>query len=243
MSNLPTLAQERNITAEKWSTLKGVLYPDASDKMIALAIDYCKSKGWDVMAKPVYILSFSGKEQIVPSIAQYRTTAARTGNYGGIDAPTYEIEGNAIIACHVTVYRIIGGQRCAFVGSCYSEMQKQTTTWKQMPRRMYAIRAESDALRKAFPEELGSEATFEELDAMQKEAQDAVELCTPEQQSVIDELFLQASPITNNFYEEKYGEQKLIPAKLYSTVLTQLKTAVENHRKKQSEQEASDENY
>ena len=70
MSNLPALAQERNITAEKWSTLKGVLYPEASDKMIALAVDYCKSKGWDVMAKPVYIIGFGGKEQIVPSIAQ-----------------------------------------------------------------------------------------------------------------------------------------------------------------------------
>jgi len=243
MTNLPALAQERNITAEKWSTLKGVLYPDASDKMIALVIDYCKSKEWDVMAKPVYILSFNGKEQIVPSIAQYRTTAARTGNYGGIDAPVYEIESNTIIACHVTVYRIIGGQRCAFVGSCYSEMQKQTTTWKQMPRRMYAIRAERDALRKAFPEELGSEATFEELDAMQKEAQDAVELCTQEQQYVIDAMFLEASEITRSFYEEKYGKEKLIPAKVYSTVLKQLKTAVARHKEKLLEQEASDENY
>jgi hypothetical protein len=75
--------------------------------------------------------------------------------------------------CQITVYRIIGGHRCAFPGPriYFDEFFSQrrgadvpNERWARAPRQMLEKCAEAAALRRAFPEEFGDEQTAEEMD-------------------------------------------------------------------------------
>ena len=170
MSNLPAIAQERGIDIAQWNTLLNVLYPRTKPEVAVVAWDYCKAKGLDPMLKPMHIVEYSGNVTFVPGIGLYRTIATRTNQYMGMDKPDFVIENGQLLECYVTVYRYVQGHRCAFTGHAdFKEMGKNTKTWKEMPRHMLAIRAEADALRKAFPEEVGSEPTYEEVISATKE--------------------------------------------------------------------------
>lgn len=72
----------------------------------------------------------------------------------------------------VTVYRMVGGQRCAFPGPRVYWLESYATVsrWNDAPNQMWEERAtgqlekcaEAAALRKAFPEELGGEYIVDE---------------------------------------------------------------------------------
>ncbi len=128
-------------------------------------------------------------ETVWPSIAEHRATAFRTGQYAGCDPTVWGEDKKGRFTgrvkekkgqeerwvdktveltypdwAQVTVYRIIGGQRCAFPGPrCYflAGYGRQGGTdlpndrWAQAPHYMLEKQAEAAALRKAFPEEIG----------------------------------------------------------------------------------------
>lgn len=136
-------------------------------------------------------------ETIWPSISELRTTAFRTRQYAGADetefGPTIkrkfsgkvkEWENNSsryvekIIEvefpewARITVYRLVEGQRCKFVGPRVKWLEAYATIGNtDLPNEMWQTRsegqldkcAEAAALRKAFPEELGGEQTAEEM--------------------------------------------------------------------------------
>lgn len=133
-------------------------------------------------------------ETVWPGIAELRTTAFRTGQYAGCDEAefgddqTLEFTGRvkggegyedkSIIVtfpewCRITVHRELSGRVCKFVGPKVYWLESYATMAKtDLPNEMWQTRArgqiekcaEAAALRKAFPEELGSLYAAEEVE-------------------------------------------------------------------------------
>lgn len=132
-------------------------------------------------------------ETVWPGIAEVRITATRTGVYAGkdemkfgpevtknfqnIDTRNDAIRDQKEITfpewAELTVYKIVQGIRCAFVGPkvYWEEAYAQESRFSPIPNEMWRDRrhgqldkcAEAAALRAAFPEELGGEYTAEEM--------------------------------------------------------------------------------
>lgn len=124
------------------ATLKGSVYPGATDASIEKVIAYCKAANLDPMSKPVHIISqwvrehFDGgrkvpagmQDIVLPGIGAYRTLAHRTGEYAGHDEPEFgpsvsrDLGGFTVDFpqwCRVTVYRMNGSFRAAYSARIY----------------------------------------------------------------------------------------------------------------------------
>ncbi|WP_231140381.1 phage recombination protein Bet [Pasteurella multocida] len=183
--NIQTALTDRKIDTATWTTLQNSVFPGAKDESILLAIDYCKARKLDILKKPCHIVPMSVKDAktgqsqwrdvIMPGIYEQRITAFRTGQMAGQDEPIFgeTISHLGIEApewCKVTVYRFIGGERCAFSHTEYFSEACSTTKdgrinsmWTKRPRGQLAKCAEAGALRKAFPDELGGVITADEV--------------------------------------------------------------------------------
>lgn len=175
-------------------------YPGASEKMIALAISYCRAANLDPMLKPVHIVSIwdsaAGcmREVIMPGIALYRIQAARSGEYAGISEPEF---GPSITArpggkeltfpewCRVTVRRRVGGHIAEFTAlefwlENYASKKggEANSMWSKRPFGQLAKVAEAQALRRAFPE-FSSATTAEEMEGKEINMGDAVRVEEP----------------------------------------------------------------
>jgi phage recombination protein Bet len=183
---------EYGLTIANWRVLTDQVFPAAKDPMVVLlALDYCRARNLDIMKKPVHIVevydSDAGRyiEQIWPSINEVQTTAARTGEWGGLDAPefgtliTRTFEGVIKVGnnqtkdisstvtypewCKVTVYRIVKGIRCAFTErrdfvEVMVEQQRSgvpNSRWSKAPKQYLSKCTKAASLRAAFPEEVG----------------------------------------------------------------------------------------
>ena len=184
-----------------WRVLVEAIYPSAKTvQSVLLALAYCKHRNLDPFKRPVHIVPMYSRqkgghiETVWPGIAELRTTAARTREYAGLDAtewgPTTErsftgkvqvdknqYENRTVKVrfpewARITVYRIISGHRCAFVGpkvlwlESYATMGRSdlpNQMWEERPEGQLEKCAEAAALRRAFPEEIGNELTAEEM--------------------------------------------------------------------------------
>ena len=88
----PAVAKEFNLQPTEWRVLVDQIFPAAkSVEAVMMALAYCRKRNLDIFKKPVHIVPMwsSAKKQMVetvwPGIAEIRTTAARTGEYAGID--------------------------------------------------------------------------------------------------------------------------------------------------------------
>lgn len=167
--------------------LQNSLYPGANMSAVRMVLGYCQASGLDPMQKPVHIVpmwdkqSRSMRDVVMPGISLYRTQAARTGEHVGTDEPVYgpmvelQLGGMTFTVpewCKVTVWRMKGGMRCAFVATEYwienyatagKDSDAPNTMWKKRSRGQIAKCAEAQALRKGFPE-VGSAPTAEEME-------------------------------------------------------------------------------
>lgn len=197
----PAVEERFGIDKGTWKVLVEAIFPAAKTvDAIAMALSYCKSRGLDVMKRPVHIVpmwdSARGAmvETVWPGISELRTTASRTAGYAGCDVAEFgepitmdfsgrvrrgggwediEVKGLEFPEwCRITVYRIVAGQRCKFVGPKVSWLETYATQgqselpnkmWQERPEGQLEKCAEAAALRRAFPEELGSELTAEEM--------------------------------------------------------------------------------
>jgi phage recombination protein Bet len=139
-----------------------------TDNDLALFGLVCQRTGLDPFSKQIYAIERAGKWTFQLGIDGLRAIAERSGQYAGSDEPLfdegltqYECEAQgrkAPTVCKVTVWRIIQGHRCPFVGvTKFSEYVqsyngKPSGLWEKMPFAMLAKTAESQALRKAFPQ-------------------------------------------------------------------------------------------
>lgn len=177
---------------ELLDVLESSLYPGAKRQSIRMVLGYCRAAGLDPMQKPVHIVpmnvkkagerdKYEWRDVVMPGIGLYRTQAARTGQHAGTDEPVFgpmvEMRvGEFVMSypewCSVTVYRIVGGQRCSFKATEYwlenyatkgRDSIAPNEMWKKRTRGQIAKCAEAQALRKAFPE-VGNQPTAEEME-------------------------------------------------------------------------------
>jgi phage recombination protein Bet len=139
---MPVLDPALNLTPSAWKVLSDSIFPSAKTaEGIVLAVHYCAARNLDVMKRPVHVVPMYSKalgreiETVWPGIAELQTTAARTGQWAGMDPPRFgplrertfsgrvkrdgswqelEVAVSFPEWCEVTVYRIVAGQRCAF---------------------------------------------------------------------------------------------------------------------------------
>jgi phage recombination protein Bet len=196
----PRVEEAFNVDRGTWKVLVEAIFPTAKTAdAIVMALSYCKSRGLDIMKRPVHIVPMwdsargSYVETVWPGISEIRTTAARTREYAGCDAPEFgksikmhfkgrvkrggdwkdeAVEVEFPEHCRMTVYRIVQGTRVAFVGPKVSWLETYATQgntelpnkmWQERPEGQLEKCAEAAALRRAFPEETGNELTAEEM--------------------------------------------------------------------------------
>ncbi len=128
-----------------WRVLCEAVFPSAkSFDAIVMALSYCGARKLDVFKRPVHIVpmwsSAAGKmvETVWPSISELRTTAFRTGQYAGMEAPEFgpmierTFAGKATRGlskgkeravtlkfpewCRITIIRSLAGKERRFVG-------------------------------------------------------------------------------------------------------------------------------
>lgn len=170
------------------SVLQNSLYPGANKTSVQLVLGYCQAARLDPMQKPVHIVpmwdktSRAMRDVIMPGIGLYRIQASRTGEHVGTDDPVFgpmmemTLSGQTFTVpewCKVTVWRLKGGQRCAFTAIEYwienyatagKDSEAPNTMWKKRPRGQLSKCAEAQALRKGFPDEVGSAPTADEME-------------------------------------------------------------------------------
>jgi len=173
------------------TALKTSLYPGASDASVDLVLAYCKAAGLDPMKKPVHIVPMwdakarTTRDVVMPGIGLHRTDAARTGEFAGMSKPVFgpmvtEQIGNRDVTfpewCEVTVYRQLrSGHIAEYTAIEYwienyaikggkDQDQSPNAMWSKRARGQLAKCAEAQALRKAFPEAVGSQPTAEEME-------------------------------------------------------------------------------
>lgn len=195
-----------SVTPSQWRVLTDAIFPSAkTPEAIALALDYCAARKLDPFKRPVHVVPMWNStlrqevETIWPGINELQVTAARTGQWAGMDEPKWgplitrtfkgrvgrrgdEREVEVTIEypewCAVTVYRMIGGTRHAFTEPVYwiESYARQGRT--EVPNEMWQKRthgqlhknAKAASLRAAFPEEMGNDYTAEEMEGKETEA-------------------------------------------------------------------------
>lgn len=192
----PAEAAQYGYSAEVWRVLTEAIFPNAqSQHSVILALAYCKARGLDVMKRPVHIVPIWDKkrgtyvETIWPGIGELRTTASRTGVYAGKDAVEFGPDitmdlGGAMTTFpewgRMTVYKIVSGVRCAFVGpkvywiETYATLKHDSdvpnSMWATRPKGQLEKCVEAASLRAAFPEEIGNEYAAEEMEGRKFES-------------------------------------------------------------------------
>ena len=199
---MPVTAQQSyGLSEQSWKVLTEVTFPTAkTPEAILMALDYCKARKLDIFKKPVHIVPMwsaalgRNVETVWPSIMEIQTTASRTGVWAGMDRPVWgpditktftgrykddneQWQESSVTVTFpewvaVTVYRIVGGKRCAFTEEVYwleaystaggKLSQVPTAMWIKRPKGQLAKCGKAASLRAAFPEECGYAA--EEMD-------------------------------------------------------------------------------
>lgn len=189
--NLPAPVARRGITEAQWRTLDQ-LYPGAKGESKVLVWDYCTARDLDPMKKPCHIVPMQVKNQdgeyiwrdvVMPGIYEYRTTAMRTKQYLGHSKPEYgELKEHLNVTapeyCELTVYRWNEAAKArtefpvrVYFRECAATKRDKKTgqiavneRWSKAPIQMLTKCTEAAALREAFPDEFGGEATAEEME-------------------------------------------------------------------------------
>ncbi|MBK1720117.1 recombinase RecT [Thiocystis violacea] len=185
------LLSEAGLDLSTWQVLVDSIFPSAKTvDGVLLAVRYCQARGLDVMKRPVHIVPMWSRtlgrevETVWPGIAEVQTTAARTGQWAGMEPARFGPELTRTFAgrakvngdwkdlestvtfpewAEVTVYRLVGGIRCPFTETVFweetysrmSHCEVPTSMWVKRPRGQLLKCAKAASLRAAFPEEAG----------------------------------------------------------------------------------------
>lgn len=143
----------------------------APDPEVDAFLTICKRRGLAPEEKQIYLIERGKKWTVQTSIDGQRVIAERSEAYAGSDEPVYEAGGRLTnnrpypAKATVTVWKLVQGVRCPFTASAHwDEYNAGQNLWLTHPHAMLAKCAESAALRKAFPADLGGLYTAEETE-------------------------------------------------------------------------------
>lgn len=178
MTGVAIVSRDAQGAVVSWSKdeadlIRQTLCPGATDGELALFAHVAKSKGLSPFSNQIIMqirhTKHGRRPVFLTTIDGARAKAARTGQYAGNEEPEYQ-EGpmGRPAMARVTVWRLVGGTRHPFTASArwaeYCPQQGQDAMWQKMPYVMLGKCAEMQALRKAFPEELGDLKIREEME-------------------------------------------------------------------------------
>jgi len=173
---------------------------------LAVFLHSCRALGLDPLLRQAYWIRRQGKGALQVGIDGFRAIAERSGTYAGAESIefrgvlewTYKSKKVMVPElARATIWKIVGGHKSAFVGEAYwSEFvptgDPEAFMWNRMPKHMLGKCAEAQALRRAFPAQLGSLALSAEHDTevnvteedqaarQQRNARRYAEIFTPE---------------------------------------------------------------
>ena len=181
------LAEGTTFSPRQVDLIRDQIMPGAADEELMLFVQVASSRGLDPFRKHIYAVSRKTKNQqgqwvdkwsYQVSIDGLRLIAERSGRYEGQTLPQWcGQDGNwkdvwlanePPAAAKVGVY-LKGAREPVYAIALYktfvqlNKEGKPTKFWAEMPEHMLAKVAESQALRKAFPEEAGGLYTTEEM--------------------------------------------------------------------------------
>lgn len=147
---------------ETITVLKNTIAKNATNEEFAIFLQFCKSTGLNPFKKEIWFIKTNGGVQIMTGINGFWSLA---NNHPQFDGAEEDIEcdekGNPVKAI-CKIYR--KDRRFPSVGiALLKEYRKNTPIWGQMTSVMLAKCAASNAIRKAFPQELNGLYTEEEM--------------------------------------------------------------------------------
>jgi len=155
----------QTLTRAQIELVKRTIAPDATDEELMLFVQACNETGLNPFTKEIYFVKYKTKRgpvvAIVTGIDGYRKFAERSAEYRGQVGPFWcgpdgewkevWLSDEPPVAAKVGVLK--GDNHEPIWGIAkWKTFAKNTELWQQMPDHMLAIRAESHALRKAFPQ-------------------------------------------------------------------------------------------
>ncbi len=178
-NNSISAVSHQQFSREQVDLIKRTVAKDATDAELELFLHHSQKLGLDPLAKQIYFTKRKNYKTnqdtvtILVAIDGYRLIADRTGLYAGNDDPVFTEDDKGPLKATVTIYKLVGGVRCAFTASArwsqYYPGEKLGFMWDKMPHLMLGKCAEGLALRKAFPAELSGTYTPEEMHQADKE--------------------------------------------------------------------------
>lgn len=168
---VPSIA---SFTQEHIKVIKDMCAQDCSDAEFQAFLMLCKRAQLDPIAKQIYMTKMGGKNTIIVGIDGFRLVAERTGRYAPGREPTFEYDksGNLISATAYVKKQTRDGTWHEVAASAHwKEYAKPGSggTWGKIPHVMLAKCAESQALRRAFPNDLSGLYTKEEMEQAEVE--------------------------------------------------------------------------
>lgn len=147
-----------------------------SDQEVVMFINLCKYQKLNPFLNEAYLVKFKGAPaQIITSKEAYMKKAERNENYEGFKAGLIVQRGNEIVEIEGSFAlkedAVLGGwaevykksRKFPYVAKVnLDEYNKGQSTWTQKPKTMIRKTAIVQALREAFPEDLGALYTEEE---------------------------------------------------------------------------------
>lgn len=216
-----------NLGPQEVELLKQTICKGATDVELKLFLQVCNKSGLDPFSRQIHAVKrWNAKESrndmtIQVGIDGLRLIAARSGAYVGSDDPVYVFEKGQRFphSASVTVWKLVGGQKCAFTATAYWEEfypgDSQGFMWKKMPRTMLAKAAEAQALRKGFPNETSGLYIDEELHRADAESRhqgaviedkEAIVVDYQNKEKLLEQIKLAAGMATNDFSKEEKAQ-------------------------------------
>jgi phage recombination protein Bet len=193
VKGVSNLAQVTGFNDRVIQLIRATVCPGADALELAAFLYNAKRLGLDPMTRQIYFIKYDrgAPGEIVVGINGYRAQAEESGCYAGSDEAEFEYEDvgqpkGAPSKATVTVWKIVAGQRVPFTASArwtefYPGEGKKGEQYRKRPHNQLAIRAESHALRKGFPQQtdrlqvLPPPAAWEQAAAADERARDEPE--------------------------------------------------------------------
>lgn len=145
------------------------------DKEIVMFLNLCKYQGLNPFLNEAYLVKFGNDAQIITSKEAFMKRAESNKNYGGFEAGVIVTNGGEVIdrvgAFTVPGDELVGGWAKVYrndrkvpveIKVSLEEYDKKKSTWNDIKKTMIRKVAIVQALREAFPQDLGGMYTEDE---------------------------------------------------------------------------------